>query len=303
MPLASCKRCFSPSPNRLHDFDAVAFVQGVLPMPAARHDFTVDLHRDAAIGVAGFGEQGGDGGLRRAFVGLAVEKNTHMRSLTPRDAGRYGSDDSTNRVAAALRRMFPGWRFARFGARRVALRGALCFALLRSVLRLLRPHLLHLHFALLHLLLARALYVLHLHLALLLSLLLLLPLLLLLHLLFACALLVAHLRFALLLELLLAGALLVGLLRAHALLRLFLQLALLLHLLLFLLLADALLGFDVRLLPALSGASIRRLRCARDRPHDGQPSLRGGGWFAGGPDDGRARQGAGFAGVCETGAG
>src|SRR5574337_692310 len=206
--------------------------------------------------------------------------------------GVMDRDHSTNRIAAAVRRMPPGWRFARFGVRRVALRGALRFTLLRHALRLLCPHLLHLRFTLLHLLFTCALHVLHLHLALLLGLLLLLALLLL-HLLLACALLVAHLRFALLLELLLAGALLVGLCRT---------LALLLRLL-FWLLADALPGFDGCLLLALSGAFIERLRRALDGPHDRQPSLRGGGRFAGGPDDGRARQGAGFAGVRKTCAG
>lgn len=86
MPLASCKRCFSPSPDRLHDFDAIAFTQCVLGMPAAWHDFAVDFDCDAAFTVSRFGEQRGDRGGGGAFVRLAIEKNLHLQSVTPRDA-------------------------------------------------------------------------------------------------------------------------------------------------------------------------------------------------------------------------
>ena len=54
--------------------------------PAAWHDFAVDFDCDAAFTVSRFGEQRGDRGGGRAFVRLAIEKNLHLQSVTPRDA-------------------------------------------------------------------------------------------------------------------------------------------------------------------------------------------------------------------------
>lgn len=75
MPPASRKR--SASPYGLHDLHAIAFVQLVLCMLAARNDFTIHFHRDAALAVSGSFEQQGDRCGRAAFVRLAVKENLH----------------------------------------------------------------------------------------------------------------------------------------------------------------------------------------------------------------------------------
>ncbi len=71
----------------MHDFYAIVFAQDMLRVQAARHDFAIDFDRDATSGVAGFGEQAGDGGFRRALVGLSVEKYLHAGSVTSRNGG------------------------------------------------------------------------------------------------------------------------------------------------------------------------------------------------------------------------
>jgi hypothetical protein len=67
-----------PASNRLHDLDLVAVVEPVLRVLAARDDLAVDFDGDPALAVAGFREQGGDGGCRLAFARLAVERDLHV---------------------------------------------------------------------------------------------------------------------------------------------------------------------------------------------------------------------------------
>lgn len=67
----------------------VGFVQGVGSVSAARYDFAIDFDGDALLCTAGFGKQGRNRGGRGAIVGLAIEKNPHAQSVTPRVAGRY----------------------------------------------------------------------------------------------------------------------------------------------------------------------------------------------------------------------
>jgi len=83
MPPASCKRCFSPSPNRLHDLHVIAVPQFMLRMAAAWNDFAVHFDGDAALAVAGVGKQARNGGRLRAFMWLAIEIDVHARSLAP----------------------------------------------------------------------------------------------------------------------------------------------------------------------------------------------------------------------------
>lgn len=83
MPSASCKRCCSSSPDRLHDLHAIAVPQFVQRMPAARDDFAVHFDGDAALAMAGFGEQPRNGGCRCAFMWLAIEMDLHAGSLAP----------------------------------------------------------------------------------------------------------------------------------------------------------------------------------------------------------------------------
>lgn len=85
------------TPDGLYDLHTIAFAQRVLGVSAARHDFAIDFHRDAAIAVTGFDEQRGDR-RRCTFVRLTVEKNSHPQSLTPHDAGRRASLDPVQRI-------------------------------------------------------------------------------------------------------------------------------------------------------------------------------------------------------------
>jgi len=86
-PFASCSgtrfRRRSASPYGLDDLHPIAFAQRVSVMQAARHDFAIDLDRDAALGVTRIREQGGNGGGRRAFARGAVQDDLHPCILTP----------------------------------------------------------------------------------------------------------------------------------------------------------------------------------------------------------------------------
>lgn len=76
------KCCFSSSPYGLHDFHAIAFAQCVAFVQAAGHDLAIDFHRDAASGIAGIGEKGGNCGGWRALARDAIQDDLHPPILT-----------------------------------------------------------------------------------------------------------------------------------------------------------------------------------------------------------------------------
>ena len=93
----------SAAAERVHDFDAVAFVQHEPAVLAAWHDFAIDLDRDAAAGQAfGFeqGRQRGVGGGKGA--GRAVEQDVHAADcrMCP-DGPRRMPQCSVNAVRAS----------------------------------------------------------------------------------------------------------------------------------------------------------------------------------------------------------
>jgi len=67
----------SPPAYGVDEFEAVAGLQVVIGVAAARDDLTVDLDGHAASCIAGLVEQARNGGARRAIVRSAVEIDLH----------------------------------------------------------------------------------------------------------------------------------------------------------------------------------------------------------------------------------
>jgi hypothetical protein len=74
--------CFSRT-ERVHDLDAIAFVQPAFSVPAARHDFPVHLDRDAAFAQASACSNSVRSQGWRA-TGFAIQDNVHVRIVLAR---------------------------------------------------------------------------------------------------------------------------------------------------------------------------------------------------------------------------
>jgi len=61
----------------MHDFDAIAFVQQVRVVLAARNNRAVDLDRDPSLGQSFGSKQGGDGGVGSGLAVLPVQLDIH----------------------------------------------------------------------------------------------------------------------------------------------------------------------------------------------------------------------------------
>ena len=71
----------SAAADRPDDFDPVAVAEPMAVVPAARHDFPIDLDRDAAIGEAGAEQQSGYRLRLGEFASLAIEGDLHSQIL------------------------------------------------------------------------------------------------------------------------------------------------------------------------------------------------------------------------------
>ena len=77
----------SAAPQRVHNFNPIAFMQHSHRVLAPRHDFTIDLDCDATRAEAGVFEQGRDGHVVVEFVVLAIEQDPHLRIVTCKNKG------------------------------------------------------------------------------------------------------------------------------------------------------------------------------------------------------------------------
>jgi len=112
------KRAASPPTQGMHDLDPIPIAEGMFPMPPARDDFTVDLHRDAALAKPFGLHELQHGGLRRDRARLAIQLDLHSRIVAPRrgggpagtvfDAVRRECTHSACFDAAIRGRMYPG---------------------------------------------------------------------------------------------------------------------------------------------------------------------------------------------------
>jgi len=82
------KRPASPPSQRVHYFHAIPVAERMFAMPPTRDDFTVDLHRHAALAKPFGLHELQHGGLRRDRARLAVQLDLHSRIVAPRRHGR-----------------------------------------------------------------------------------------------------------------------------------------------------------------------------------------------------------------------
>ena len=67
----------STATKGMHDLDPVGRVQHVVHVPAARHDFAIDLDRDPAFGQSLFVQEIVQGGAFAGPAGLAIQQDFH----------------------------------------------------------------------------------------------------------------------------------------------------------------------------------------------------------------------------------
>ena len=87
----------------MHDLYAIALVQDVFVMAAARHDFPIDFHCNPPIAMPGFRKQRGKRRSGFALVRLAVEIDLHGRNCNaPRWQSRGVADRFRQRTGLPL---------------------------------------------------------------------------------------------------------------------------------------------------------------------------------------------------------